>query len=303
MREMMNNCSSSQKSSHLSGQRIKELYNSSYTSMLLEDITISNSLTFRTWMNQQQFYRAEPEAFGKLLCDQYWSSFDRDMDSLLRSIAFGIVYSDHAFLELVTYRDDTGSLKRISFVPIVPLLHFSGGLNTYFLILVNAPGRLRLFRVPNKSLIAISSKELGLSRFYFRTLTKRLKQLDPLRTVDLAISSNKNGFDFSSSNRKNDLLLLKITREIGWFGRKPDNQHMSKSYLSFRIIQFKNFQRKLLQYSLKKINSVLQINSKELGVTGRIIANYSNPQFEAEFSKLTAGKVNLSLLNKKIFKV
>lgn len=274
--------------------------------MFVEDFCRSPSISLdpHPFEQNRDFYHIEPhnDTLRKLLCFNKFSFLEHDLDKLLSRILHKLIFSGIAYVEIVNQRDKNGIVKGISFVPISPIVKIKGREQTLF-VSVSFDKKLKIYCIGNDNLVVLRLKDLGFSRFEFRRLMRRLKKLDLTDVSDFSLDSKKLGFDFNQYIHKTEFNLLKVTKQVYWYGRNGNNQHLSESYLLYRVAKFKMLQKSFLDYMLKKINSGLEIHKAEFGFNGKIVADCDSVDYMKEFERLWAGEINTSQLSKQVFRV
>lgn len=83
-------------------------------------------------------------------------------------------------------------------------------------------------------------------------------------------TSTKNMYSSDYFHRVNDLILARITKEIGWFARSLLDKRAMQFYSVLRFLRFHKFKAKLRQTIISAINDALTQAGKELGFSAEI---------------------------------
>lgn len=306
MKQRIDGCVSSQKSPGVVCLRLMKPEMGMYAHMFLEDFCANFSIDLAPHPldRDRDFYKVEPpdDSLKDFLLFENYLFLEYDMDKLLIKVMKDLIYSGKAYLEIVTWRDTEGIVKGISFVQIKPIAVLKGRSKTLFAsILYNK--KLKLYCIENRNLIVLQLKDLGYSRYFLKRLLNRIRKYDLTDVSDMSLNPGKTGFDFNEYIRKKEFSLLKITRNVHWYGRNNENQYMSESYLLYRAAKFKMLRKEFLNYMIRQINKGLQNYKNELGFSGKIVIGCEDIDYMKEFKRLWAGEINTSQLSKLVFRI
>ena len=295
MKRRIHNCISSQKSPRFHCITLKKRVPGAYPYMFLDDFCALFSGDLSLSGKDDGFYGVNPkeDRLWELLRFEDYSFFDYNMDKLLCSLVDSMVHHGTAYLEIVTWENQDKELVGLSFVPIKPIVSIKAAETTLFAS-VQYDKKIKFYKIHNSRIIRFRLKDVGFSRYYLYRLLKKLKKYDVTNVGDMSLSPQNSGFDFTEYVRKREFGLLKVTRQVGWYGRNGDNQHMGEGYLLYRIARAKTVRLKMLNYLLQQINGALKPLEKELGFSGSIIINSIDTDFSKIFDKLEKGEINYS---------
>lgn len=275
-----------------------------YPNMFLEDfcLAFSYDLSAETLSYDRNFYTVEPQddLLKNLLCIKTHRFLHYELDKLLSSITYNLIFNGKVHLEIVIWEDSEGIIKGISFVPINSLFSFKFLNKTVFLSILSYNKKPRLFNIKNENLITFRLKDLGYSRHYFIKLLKKLQKIDITNVTDM-FTQQKSGLDFAEYTKNCDFKLLNITQKTHWFGRSYNNQHLSESYLLYRSAKFKILRKKFLDYLIFQLNVGISHFSTQANFNGKIVTNSRDTSYMKDFEQFWKGEINLTQLSNIIF--
>lgn len=270
--------------------------------MFLEDFCRWFSIDLAKNKEDRFFYDILPEKspLKGLLLSQNYTFLEYDLNKLLAHVMHTLVFVGKAFVEVVLFYDEENNVTGISLVPIDPILSIPCSTNTYFAALPHNR-KPKFFKINNRNIILFHLSDLGFRRYSLRKFYNKLTHFDSVGVVDMSLSPQKTGFDFTIWNDKCNYKLLKVSKKTGWHGRRTNNPYMGDAYLLYRAIQFKSLRRRFLDYFLKQINESLALICKDLGSEGTIIAKRVSYNYDEILQRLHSGEINYSQLSDCVF--
>lgn len=266
--------------------------------MFMEDFCRRFSISLYPYEKHDDFYDIDPSCalLKKYLLFNDYSFFRYTFDQKLSSIIHHLILNGKAYLEIVKWTDKTGQLQGIEFVPIGVKHSIKIGGKFYFFS--KSQGQRLKFKIDEQSVVVFRLKDLGFRRKYFLHLLNKMSLLDITATTALTTDESLNGiYDFTEHQRQVDFCLLKYTRKIYWLGRSYSNQHLSESYLLYRMAHYKMLRFKFLDYILRQINNGLEDLQKEFKFDGKIVTPLERTNFEAHLREYYSGRISASQLS------
>jgi len=282
---------------------LKKYKNSLYTDMLLRDLTNSFSICLSPKENRNCFYFVEPakDSLENLLSIRTYRWDDYDFDKLLDEITWYLVVNGKAYLEIVLWKNDEGDYVGLSFEPI----HSKRSIffqTKYYFWGENTSGERISFSIDKKRIICFDLKEIGLSRYYFINLFRRIARINILNSTNFIVDSKLQGkYNSEEHIRRNEFLLLKYTKKIFWYGRNGSNQHLSESYLLYRAAHLKLWRKRFLDYLIEKLNDGLKRYKEEVGFEGKIKVKECEYDYLKELERYKSGEINAEQLANMVF--
>lgn len=314
----MNDYISSRQSQNVVG-RVKKYKHSTYADMLLQDLTASYSIYLSPKAHDAGFYFVEPpkDNLEKLLSFRSYRWLENDLEDMLIKISYYLILNGRAYVEIATWKkpaketDQNGEMNQdkakseeIVGISLEPIPVERGVLvqGRYRFYGQDYKGNSVSFRVEKKNIICFDLKDMRIRRGYFLRLFKRLGNIDVLKATSYAFDSKlKEKHSFNDHIKKNDYLLLKYTKRLHWYGRNPQNQQLSESYLSFRAAHFMLWRKSFLDYLIMKLNDGIKRFSEELHFKGRIKVKDMEYDYQKKIEDYNAGKINAEELAKDVF--
>ena len=296
------NQNSSQKSPTVLCINHRKNPSSPYQHMFLEDFCGRFSIDLAKNKDDRFFYDVLPEKslLKKLLTSQNYDFFEYDIDKLFTHIMRTLIFGGKAFVEVVLSFDEENNITGISLVPFDSILSIPCSENTYFFAL-QYNKKPKFFKVCNRNIISFRLTDLGFRSYSLRRFYRKLSCFDGLSVGDMSFSPEKTGSDFSVWNDKREYSLLKISKDIGWYGRNANNPYMGDAYLLYRTIKFKSLRRSFLDYFLKQINDSVSIICKNIGIDGVIVSKRISYNYDEILKRLDSGEINYSQLGDCVF--
>ncbi len=103
------------------------------------------------------------------------------------------------------------------------------------------------------------SSGAGFSRTLRFLVEESARSLRGSTYLEDLIGNKRTGYDFKHSKDLNVVAVLKSTNEFGWSGRGMGTEYMTDYYLYLRLMRFKIFQRKLVEFMIQEMNRVLRM--------------------------------------------
>lgn len=270
-----------------------KLKNSLYSHMFIEDFCFSFAIQFSRLNRSDSFYDIKPQedSLTKYLTNENFNFLQYDLDQILQQNVYSLIMSGKAYIEIVILKDQDNNLKSISFIPLKVLIAKRHSDRTEFIAQLFNGNKIK-YNVEKENLIVLDLKDLGFNRKYFVKLINKMAKIDLL---DYSIySQTAKGFDIEKFKRLSEFKLLYLNRKTYWCGRNYANQHMSESYLLYRMAHYKMLRLKFLDYILSKYNTALERFKTEYAFEGRIITTEKRIDYAKCLEDLKEGNLSTS---------
>ena len=273
-----------------------------FSSTFVRDIKIHFSSVFSKSFNSHGFYTVDSpdERLKELLSfEDHWF-LEYDFDKILSSIMHNLIFANKTFVEIAFSKNETNEIAGISIIPFDAIKMISFKRYSWFLSYHEANRKLAIFKIDKNKYIEIGAKELGLRNNALKRITKKLKRLD-ITSYSIFINDEMgNKVPFDDYKRKQEYLMLKYPKEIGWVSG-IDNAYLNESYSLFRLVKLREFQLKCLLLFIEKINFGLSNVSEITKVTGTIKTTVQFSEYTKEWGRYQNGEISTKELTDIIF--
>ena len=273
-----------------------------YASTFVSDMTYHFSMLFSQSVNHHGFYaiKSEDNRLKELFCFNDYTYLEYDFDIVLSSIMHNLIFANTTFVEIAFSRNEKNEIVGLSLFPFDAIKIASSNKYSWFVSLL-PDHKKTIFKLEKNKYIEFNIKELGLRKNNFKKIVKKLKRLDmSTSTRFLADEKMRSKFSFDAFKQKQDVLMLKYPKKIGWISGF-DNSFLNESYSLFRNIKLREFQKKCLLLFIDKINVGINNLCDIIKTSGTIETTVLLPEYEKEWLRYKKGEISSSELSNILF--
>lgn len=268
--------------------------------MFIDDMCASFSIGFQKQLNDREFYKIKSldKKLKHLLEFQQYDFLRYELDKLLMNNTRDLLLYGTAYVEIIYWFDNEDNLVKISFKPFRFRHQFIYG-NKIFYRVKKVEGSIEKGVVNVDNVITFKMKDLGYPKHYLKNKMNKLRKIN-LPDINLTLDSNS-GFDWSIYNQKQEYKLLRVMKNIYWNGRNYSNQYVTEPYQLYRTMKFNLFRKEILDYLLKKYNSILKEIGEKYNFSGEIIYESNLDDYNNLIEDLRSGRKNCKQVSDEIF--
>ena len=273
-----------------------------YASTFVRDMTIHFSILLSQSVNHHDFYtiEAQDEKLMELLSFDNYGFLEYEFDKILSSIMHNLIFANKTFVEIAFSKNEANEIVGISLHPFDAIKIASSKKHSWF-VSRKPDKKISVFKLERNKYIEFNVKELGLRKNCLKRIVKKLKKINITASTKFIMDEKmKNKFFFDDFKKKQDVLILKYPKKIGWMS-SADNSCLSESYSLFRLMKLREFQLKCLTLFIEKINVGINNLSDISKASGTIKTTVSFPVYRNEWERYHNGEISSSGLSDIIF--
>ena len=273
-----------------------------YASTFVRDMTYHFSILLSQSFDHHCFYtiEAEDDKLKELLSIDDYCFLENDFDKVLSSIMHNLIFANKTFVEIAFSKNEADKIVGISLFPFDAIRIASSKKHSWFVSL-KPDKKISIFKLERSKYIEFNLTKLGLRKNCLKRIVKKLKKINITASTKFIMDEKmKNKFFFDDFKKKQDILMLKYPRKIGWMS-SADNSFLNESYSLFRLIKLQEFQFKCLTLFIEKINAGINNLSDVTKASGVIKTTVSFPQYQNEWQRYEKGEISSSELSNIIF--
>ena len=151
--------------------------------------------------------------------------------------------------------------------------------------------------IESNRLIVLSLQDIGYKKNYFSGLIKRLGKYDIYSQAAQFITESIEGYNFIEHSKRNNLRLLKVTKDIGW---RFDSDGLSDSSILYRKIKLDKLKLIFLNYIISRINDALKVFLKDKDI-GTLVVHHRCLNYDQLWEDFTIGKITVTELTNTLY--
>lgn len=287
-------------------KRIIKIYNKSdlkfRANHFFQDFALYLPYTLGNPFNREDFIFVEPKDsfLLKLLRAKYFFNLNYELEQIIGHTVYNLMCFGTAYIyikpEYELVEKENGESERI--IKALELKELQGLIThtkdkSVEFCAIGYTGEVFKQNLDQDGLVILNLKDLGYSKRHFRKIASGIDKYDSssnsLRLMDVE------GYSFKEHSAHNNIKQLRVTRELGWMSLCNS---LSDSHILYRRIKKSEFEMKILNFVIEKLNHQLSIilsdNESHLAV------NYKVQNYKDLWEQFSEGKITISELSKQV---
>ena len=267
--------------------------------MFFEDMCRDFSIEFTPISRHYDFFSiSSSDKKLEVLLEERHDFIRYDFSRLLKDILFRLLIAKKAYVEVIK-KFDGDNLIGISFY-VLNIEKAKKKKDTFFFIGRNYNNERVNFNIHQDDVIEFVLKNVYKSS---KLIIKILRKLSDIDNIDSLSLINKNvSYDFSEHHKRQELEMLKYTKDIFWLGRHYSNYYLNDFYILYRIANYKKLKLQFLEYLVTKINQNILMLGNKYNFEGSInYKTYTIQEIDKKIHDLNNGLCSIKEVNDFLF--
>lgn len=220
-------------------------------------------------------------------------NFNFYFEELMREVISTLIFTGKAYIKIQLTLDPNKTITQVTFQPIRAILiredngEFSFKSSSWNNEIIN-------FTIEESFVVVLSLADIGLSEDFFAAAFDKIRKVPLITDFHQSFINPNPWLNINDVIHDRNIAILRATKDFYYDGPEVINSGlMSDFHLTYRICQYRIFQRKIFDYVVEKVNKKLSGLEKSYNFFGQIGINEPPLDYMKYYNKLTEGKITL----------